>query len=58
MGRLMIVNGAKSMGERPERGPRRDDRGGPRAEIEESERAGRSSGDFDYDRGPRNPSFD
>ena len=58
MGRLMIVNGAKSMGERPERGPRRDDRGGPRAEIEESERAGRSSGDFDYERGPRNPSFD
>jgi len=58
MGRLMIVNGAKSMGERPERGPRRDDRGGPRAEIEESERAGRSAGDFDYDRGPRNPSFD
>jgi len=48
MGRLMIVNGAKSMGERPERGPRRDDRGGPRAEIEEGERAG----------GPRNPSFD
>jgi len=58
MGRLLIVNGAKSMGERPERGPRRDDRGGPRAEIEESERAGRSEGDFDYDRGPRNPSFD
>ena len=58
MGRLMIVNGAKSMGERPERGPRREDRGGPRAEIEESERAGRSAGDFDYDRGPRNPSFD
>ncbi len=58
MGRLMIVNGAKSMGERPERGPRRDDRGGPRAEIEEGERAGRSAGDFDYDRGPRNPSFD
>ncbi len=58
MGRLMIVNGAKSMGERPERGPRRDDRGGPRAETEEGERAGRSAGDFDYDRGPRNPSFD
>jgi len=58
MGRLMIVNGAKSMGERPERGPRRDDRGGPRAEIEESERAGRSAGDFDFERGPRNPSFD
>jgi hypothetical protein len=58
MGRLMIVNGAKSMGERPERGPRRDDRGGPRAESEEGERAGRSAGDFDYDRGPRNPSFD
>ena len=58
MGRLMIVNGAKSMGERPERGPRRDDRGGPRAEIEEGERAGRSEGDFDYNRGPRNPSFD
>ena len=58
MGRLMIVNGAKSVGERPERGPRRDDRAGPRAEIEESERAGRSAGDFDFDRGPRNPSFD
>lgn len=58
MGRLMIVNGAKSMGERPERGPRRDDRGGPRAEIEESARVERSAGDFDFERGPRNPSFD
>jgi len=50
MGRLLIVNGAKSTGERSG-GPRRDDRP-PR-----DDRPERGS-EFDYERGPRNPSYD
>ena len=50
MGRLLIVNGAKSTGERSG-GPRRDDRP-PRGDRPER------GSEFDYERGPRNPSYD
>ena len=50
MGRLLIVNGAKSTGERSG-GPRRDDR------PARGDRPERGS-EFDYERGPRNPSYD
>jgi RNA recognition motif-containing protein len=50
MGRLLIVNGAKSTGERFGGGGRQD----RPARDERSERGS----EFDYDRGPRNPSYD
>ena len=55
MGRLLIVNGAKSQGERTGGGPRNHDRADSRPPR--GEQAERSS-EFDYDRGPRNPSYD
>ena len=50
MGRLLIVNGAKSTGERFGGGGRQD-------RPPRDERSERGS-EFDYDRGPRNPSYD
>ncbi|HBZ85394.1 MAG TPA: RNA-binding protein [Verrucomicrobia subdivision 6 bacterium] len=50
MGRLMIVNGAKSLGERSSGGGRPD-------RPPREERSDRGS-EFDYERGPRNPSYD
>ncbi len=55
MGRLLIVNGAKSQGERTGGGPRNHDRADSRPPH--GEQAERSS-EFDYERGPRNPSYD
>ncbi len=54
MGRLLIVNGAKSTGERPGGGSRQDR---PDSRPPRGDRPERSS-EFDYDRGPRNPSYD
>ena len=51
MGRLLIVNGAKSTGERFGGGGRQD------ARPPREERSERGS-EFDYERGPRNPSYD
>jgi len=51
MGRLLIVNGAKSTGERFSGGGRQD------ARPPREERSERGS-EFDYERGPRNPSYD
>ena len=53
MGRLLIVNGAKSVGER-DGGPRRDRRDDHSPREERPER----SSEFDYNSGPRNPSYD
>ena len=50
MGRLLIVNGAKSTGERFGGGGRQD-------RPPRDERPERGS-EFDYERGPRNPSYD
>ena len=53
MGRLLIVNGAKSVGER-DGGPRRDRRDDRPSREDRPER----SSEFDYESGPRNPSYD
>lgn len=57
MGRLLIVNGAKSVGQRPERGGNRHEPSAREESAPREERA-HNSADFDYNRGPRNPSFD